>query len=406
MPFLLVYLHRVRGIGLAVAGLALATIALASLGGNPTGGWLADRAGSRRALVFGLLLAATGSIGVALVHSTWQAFAATGLLGFGAGVVWPSQDALMASLVAPEQRSQVFAVRHATLNAGLGLGGVAAALVVSFSSPASFVLIYLLDAASYAAFVPIVLTMSRTGDRSVSGDDKELRGGYRMVIRDRVFVRIWILTALLILAGYGQYHAAFPAYATGPGRLSARALGVVFAANTFAVVLVQLVVLKLLSGRRRTRGVMGVCAFWAGTWAITLLAGGLRGGGAALAGFIVAMVLFAVGETLLSPTIPAMVNDLAPEHLRGRYNGAYTLAWTTGFLLGPALGGLALGTGHGRTLFIGLIALLGLIALGAHRLEARLPAAVNRVGRSLRPESAVTSTPGGDALLVPPELIG
>ncbi len=40
----------------------------------------------------------------------------------------------------------------------------------------------------------------------------------------------------------------------------------------------------------------------------------------ARAGFFLAMVIFAFGETLFSPTIPAIVNDLAPERLRGRYN--------------------------------------------------------------------------------------
>jgi len=31
------------------------------------------------------------------------------------------------------------------------------------------------------------------------------------------------------------------------------------------------------------------------------------------------MVIFALGETMLSPVGPALVNEIAPEHLRGRY---------------------------------------------------------------------------------------
>ena len=42
--------------------------------------------------------------------------------------------------------------------------------------------------------------------------------------------------------------------------------------------------------------------------------------------FAAANVAFALGETLVSPTLPAIVNDLAPDSLRGRYNGAYVLA--------------------------------------------------------------------------------
>src|SRR5690349_15256931 len=59
LPFFLIYLHRVRGIELGVAGLILATVAVAGLAGNPAGGWLADRVGPRRAVVAGLVVAAT-----------------------------------------------------------------------------------------------------------------------------------------------------------------------------------------------------------------------------------------------------------------------------------------------------------------------------------------------------------
>jgi hypothetical protein len=39
---------------------------------------------------------------------------------------------------------------------------------------------------------------------------------------------------------------------------------------------------------------------------------------------------FGLGETMLHPTIPATVNDLAPDHLRGRYNASNSLAFHLG----------------------------------------------------------------------------
>jgi MFS family permease len=47
LPFLLVYLHSVRGLSLPVAGAAAASIAAASLAGNPLGGAGSDRIGPR-----------------------------------------------------------------------------------------------------------------------------------------------------------------------------------------------------------------------------------------------------------------------------------------------------------------------------------------------------------------------
>jgi MFS family permease len=49
------------------------------------------------------------------------------------------------------------------------------------------------------------------------------------------------------------------------------------------------------------------------------------------------MIVFALGETMLSPVGPALVNEIAPEHLRGRYNAAAGLAWGVSGTLAPAI---------------------------------------------------------------------
>jgi MFS family permease len=377
LPFFLVYLHEVRGLELEVAGLALASVAIAGLLGNPVAGWLSDRAGPRQALMWGLVVAAAGAVLVTAVREPWQAVAAASVVGLGAGLVWPAQDALLAGVVDAGERSSVFSVRHATVNAGFAAGGLLAALLVDTSSARSFELVYLLDAASFLAFAPL-LCLVRVPARAPARD-RTARLSYRDVMRDRVFLRIWGLTALLVMVGYAQFHAAFPAYATTQGGLDAGALGAAFAANAITVVLVQLIVLRLWAGRRRTRAVMVLCGLWAVTWIATLGAGSLGGGSAAALGFAVALVLFGVGETLLAPSLAPMVNDIAPERLRGHYNGAYTLAWTSGFIAGPLITGIAFAAGLASLLLVLLAALCGAAAIGARRLEPHLAPAANVV---------------------------
>jgi MFS family permease len=317
-------------------------------------------------------------VAAALVREAWHGFAAAAIVGFGAAVIWPAQDSLLANSVSARQRSSVFSVRHATLNAGFGLGGVGAALVIDVSAPTTFEFVYLLDALSFLIFIPILMRLPDDDRSLIAETSKGARLGYRDIFREKVFLRLLALTALLILVGYAQYHAAFPAFATEVGELSMRALGIAFAANTFVVVAVQLVVLKMMTGRLRTHGLMLLCSFWAAAWAATLL-GGEVGGVLSVSLFVSAMALFGVGETLMSPTMPAIVNDLAPDELRGRYNGVYTLAWTSGFMVGPALAGAALASGFDTELFIALIGLCGVAAVVAARLEHHLPQEVNRV---------------------------
>jgi MFS family permease len=52
------------------------------------------------------------------------------------------------------------------------------------------------------------------------------------------------------------------------------------------------------------------------------------------------MSAFALGETLWSPVAPALLNDLAPEHLRGRYNSFQSLLWGVSGAIGPLIAGL------------------------------------------------------------------
>jgi MFS family permease len=378
LPFLLVYLSTVRGLSLATAGLALSTLALASFVGNPLGGSLADRFGARRAVIGGLLVAAAGAVLLALVREPWQAFCACAALGLGVSVIWPAQDALLAAVAGRERRSSVFSVRHATLNAGLGAGALLAARIVDTARPQTFTTLFLADAATYLAFIPILLTVPDTR-RARAATETGAGGGLATILGDRVFLRVWALSALVVALSYGQFHSSFPAYATRPDGIPVSGLSLAFAANAITVVAAQLVVLRLLRGHRRTTAITLACAAFAGAWAITIAAGQLGAGSAAQLAFAVALIVFALAETLLSPTFAAIVNDITPDETRGRYNAISTLAWTTGFLLGPAIGAAALDAGAGAGLFIALIASCALCALGSRRLAGHLRPEANLI---------------------------
>ena len=82
-------------------------------------------------------------------------------------------------------------------------------------------------------------------------------------------------------------------------------------------------------------------------------------GGSAFAGplwsLVILIVVLSLGETLLSPVASAEVADLAPEAVRGRYMGVWTVVWNGGAALGPAFGGWAMDTVGGRQAFVVLL---------------------------------------------------
>ena len=380
LPCLFVYVHQVRHLSYGVAGLVVSTIALVSLAGNPAGGALADRWTARRAVMAGLVLAAAGSIALALAHTAVALFGAAGVVGFGVAVAWPAQDTLLAGLAGPSARSAVFSVRHASMNAGLGLGALVAAAVVSTDHPGTFVAVYLADAATFLTAVPVLALLRAPGPQAGPGEPaQQERTRFREVLRDRAFLRVWALTALIVIVSFGQFQASFPGYATRPGGISTHGLSLAFAANMVTVVCAQLFVLHWLAGRQRTTSAALAAAAWAVTWIVVIIGGHLGGGVAAELTFAGALVIFAVGETLFSPTLPAIINDLAPPEAAGRYNGLGALAFTTGFLLGPAIGGAALGAGWGTGLFAALTLGCLLACAAALRLGRHLPSAANQI---------------------------
>ena len=108
---------------------------------------------------------------------------------------------------------------------------------------------------------------------------------------------------------------------------------------------------------------------------------------AAAIGVLAFMGVFAFGETLLQPTVPAIYNDLASERNRGRYNAINSAAFQGGAIAGPIAAGLLLGEGRQIWFIIAMVAGPVLICLLALVLERRIPAVANGV-----PDGAVPAS--------------
>src|SRR2546423_5779356 len=128
-PFLIIYLHNVRGISLGVAGLIVASSSAAALCSGFVGGALADRLGPRAVLSGALVVMAVGFALFPLIRAPWHAFLLNVLVGAGSGSFWPSQLTLLSSLTPEERRHPAVAQHRMTMDFGIspgGLGGGAA----------------------------------------------------------------------------------------------------------------------------------------------------------------------------------------------------------------------------------------------------------------------------------------
>jgi predicted MFS family arabinose efflux permease len=394
-PFIVIYLHNVRGISFAEAGLALAVGGVAALFAGIGAGTLVDRIGGRNTLLLGLLQQSAALALFPLIRQPWHAVALLSLEGAGTACFWPGQSTLLTRLASAEERSSAFSVQRVTMNLGLGLGGFVGGLIATTSDVSSFTKLFLLDAATFFVFVGVLSTIR---EPAPTEEEQEEAGGYRAVLRDRNFLGLLGLNVLFVAVGY-EVFALLPPFAKNYAGVSEKWVGMIWLANTLAVVLVQLPVAKALEGRRRMAALALMNAIWAVASLVVLAAGGLLSGTSAALVLVTAGVVFGVGETLQAPTQPPLVADLAPDRLRGRYFAVGSMSWSVGGILGPAVGGALLGW-HPLAVWPSAAAVCVVAIAGCFALERKLP---ERVRRTPRREPAGPMTPLEPPLDLAPE---
>jgi MFS family permease len=380
-PFIVIYLHNVRGISFAEAGLALSAGAVAALAAGFAAGAIVDRVGGRNTLLLGLLLQAVSFALFPLIRTPWQAVALLALEGAGTACFWPGQSTLLSRLTPPERTPAAFALQRISMNLGLGMGGVVGGLIATTSHPESFTVLFLLDAATYLVFIAVLATVHEPRAAESEHEPTAEAIGYRAVLRDRNFLWLLGLNVLFVAVGY-EVFALLPPFAKNYAGVSERWVGTMWLANTLLIVLIQLPVSKALEGRRRMRALALMSLLFAAA-ALIVLGGGIwLTGTAAAVVFVGATLVFGLGEVLQGPTQAPLVADLAPDHLRGRYFALGSMSWSAGSILGPAIGGPLLGW-HPLAVWPLAAAISVFAALGCLALERRLP---ERVRRSPRDE--------------------
>jgi len=337
-PFLFIYLHNVRGFALDTVGLIVATSALAGIATIPLSGVVVDRLGGRPVLAASLVLLAVAYGLLPFVHEPLEAFVLMAVGGVGNGAFWPSQSTLLAGLTPVDRRHAAFALQRVTRNLGIGLGGLSGGLIATTDNASSYTVLFAVDAATFLVFVVVLAFVP---DPPLPSRDGAPASRYVEVVRDGVFLGVVGLNVLYVAAGYAVFEL-LPVYAKNEAGVTERWIGVIFFVNTLAIVLVQLPLVKLLEGRRRMKALGLMTVVWALAWMIVLLGGLSATATAAALTFCVGAVVFGIGECFHGPNQGALVADLAPVRLRGRYMAFSTLSWEIGFAIGPAVGGLVL----------------------------------------------------------------
>lgn len=322
-PFLAFYLTSVRGLSLTATGAVLALFGLGSVVSQILGGTLSDRIGRRATLTGGMLATAAAMLGLGYVSSVPAVVALVFVLGITIDIYRPASQALLADLVGPNDRARAFGLLFWAINLGFAVAMVLGGAL----SRAGFSWLFWVDAVTCAVFAVLVWrAVPETHTRNRANREP---GGFVDVLRDRVAVG-----SVLVVFGYAfvylQAYSTLP-LAMGRAGLPPSAYGLAMAVNGIGIVIIQPLVVTWL-GRHDASRVLAVGMTVVGLgFGLTVAAGSTPV-------FAATVLVWTLGEIMFAAVSSAIIADLAPPHLRGRYSGFYGTAFSVAALLGP-LGG-------------------------------------------------------------------
>ena len=371
LPYMFVYLHNVRGIGSALTGTIVGFGAFVSLAVSPLIGNVIDHWGPKPVLLASLVVSGIGYAEQSTVHTAPRAFLVMSICAIGQSAMWPAQSAIATELTTDSQRERYFGAQFALLNLGIGIGGVISSAFVSLANPHSFEWLFRGDGISYFVYLGVALFLRNVGHRNKQErkENSERSGGWSEVLQDKVFVKVWIVATAAIFLGYAQLEVGFASFATLVAHVKPSNIAWAYAANTIFIALFQLWVVKKLRNFDRARSIAIAALLWLCAWVALAFAGLISG--FAILMIIICQLIFAMGEMVWSPVMPSIVNQLAPVHLRGRYNSASANSWQIAAIVGPMVAGTLLGAGL-QWIWIATLA-CGLALVSFFALRLKLP---------------------------------
>lgn len=296
------------------------------------GGVLADRWGRRRTLLACHLAAAGLMLALAFATRLPVIAAVTFLLGAFQSMAGPPLVAAITDVVPPADRQRAFNLQFWAHNLGVAAAGLLAGLLAEMS----FTLLFVVEAAAtFATFLLLAVKVRETLPPAPPASEGPSRRGPGLgaVFADRtylVFVGLTLLLAYMSTQSSTILPLAMSADGLGPA-----AYGLVTACAGALIVAGQLLVPRLIGGRPKAR--------------VLALANLLVGGGFALVALadevplhLAAALVWTAGSMLAAPPNAEVIAELAPQRLRGRYQGVFYLVFPAASFAAPALGGVSL----------------------------------------------------------------
>lgn len=200
LPLTLVYVVRVVGLPLGLAGTVVAVGTLAGLAAPPFAGRLVDTLGPRAVVIGAQLLQATG----AFVYLVANGVAATGvaaiLLAAGQQSFYSALFALVVDVSPPGPQDRSFAQVNMVRSGAFGAGALAAGILLVGVDDGGLRVAVTLNAVSFCASAVLLYLCVRDRHRDITDESRNAdSGSFTGVVRNRPYIVLIVCAGLIAL---------------------------------------------------------------------------------------------------------------------------------------------------------------------------------------------------------------
>jgi MFS family permease len=330
-PFLMIYVSERLALPLTIVASLMTVNAFMGLVFSFFAGPIIDFVGRKWVMVISLLINGLVYVFLSRADTLLHFVILMGISGAFNPLYRVGADAMMADLIPAQKRVDAYSLLRMSSNVGVAIGPAVGGVLATVS----YSLAFYFAAGGMITYSLLIASLARETIPSRISSGRviyELIMGYAHILRDRQFMP-FIGAFTLNQMSAAIMWVLLAVYTKQQYQIPENLYGLIPATNALMVVFLQIAV------TRKVKPYPPLLVVSSGTLVYAVGVGSVALGQGFWA-FWLSMVIFTVGELILTPTATAIAANLAPADMRGRYMSLYGLTWAVAAGIGPILGGL------------------------------------------------------------------
>jgi MFS family permease len=330
LPYIVVFLASALGLTVLGTGLLVGGSLVLGVCIGMYGGYAVDRLPAYPLNAALILVIAACFLAAFVCQSSVAFFLLLTILNSAYAVLEASVKACFAGLLPAARRGSVFSLKYTLTNIAFAAGPVIGVALVAYNASFPFLASGMVSLIYFSVFLAMAGELKNIARPAKQG------AGFLQTLHDiGADRRLVLFTAGGCLSGLvlGQFAAYLSQYliATEGAELTYKIIGALVTTNAVVVILSQFWLGSLIQGRS--------LLLWLLLGLALLLAGELGFAFAATTlAWVLAMIVFSLGETVVVPAEYLFIDRIAPDAMRGSYYAAQNLT-NIGAALGPIMCG-------------------------------------------------------------------